>query len=81
MASEKPTRILLSKSDLTQEEISTLSDEDAWKLIYQISENSKDRRVQVLFTGFGASKKKELVNQHELPNNALSQIARRMTTS
>jgi len=61
MASEKPTMILLSKSDMTKEEISALSDAEAWKLIYSIrTVKAKDTRLQVCFTGFGTSKKQEL---------------------
>lgn len=63
MASEKPTMILLSKSDMSKEEISTLSDAEAWKLIYSIrTVKAKDTRLQVCFTGFGTSKKQELID-------------------
>jgi len=63
MASEKPTMILLSKSDMSKEEISDLSDAEAWKIIYSIrTVKAKDMRLQICFTGFGTSKKQELVN-------------------
>lgn len=63
MASEKPTMILLSKSDMSKEEISALSDAEAWKLIYSIrTVKAKDNRLQVCFTGFGTSKKQELID-------------------
>lgn len=63
MASEKPTMILLSKSDMSKEEISALSDADAWKLIYSIrAVKAKDTRLQVCFTGFGTSEKQELID-------------------
>ena len=63
MASEKPTMILLSKSDMSKEEIEVLSDAEAWRLIYSIRKvKVKDNRLQVCFTGFGSSKKEELTN-------------------
>ncbi len=63
MASKKPTNILLSKSDMSKEEISALSDAEAWKLIYSnCTVNAKDNRLQVCFTGFSPTKKEELVN-------------------
>ncbi|OUS23270.1 hypothetical protein A9Q98_15820 [Thalassotalea sp. 42_200_T64] len=62
MASEKPTMILLSKTDLNRDDISALSDSEAWKLIYSYrSTTAQDTRLQVCFTGFGTSKKQELV--------------------
>jgi NAD-dependent DNA ligase len=63
MASEKPTMILLSKSDMSKDEISALSDADAWKLIYSIrTTKAKDTRLQICFTGFGTTRKQELID-------------------
>ena len=63
MASPKPTMILKSKSDFSSEEIEALSDAEAWKLIYSIrTVKAKDNRLQVCFTGFGTTKKSELVD-------------------
>ena len=63
MASDKPTMILLSKSDMSKDEISALSDSEAWKIIYSIRTiKAKDTRLQICFTGFGTSKKQELIN-------------------
>jgi len=63
MASEKPAMILLSRSDMTKEQISSLSDAEAWKIIYSIrTAKAKDTRLQVCFTGFGASKKQKLID-------------------
>ncbi|MBO6850088.1 MAG: hypothetical protein JJ867_06380 [Marinobacter sp.] len=63
MASEKPTMILKSRSDLGDEEIASLTDAEAWKLIYSIrTTKAKDSRLHVCFTGFGTSKKEELTN-------------------
>ncbi len=64
MASEKPRRILLSKSDMNEAEIEELSDAEAWRLIYSIrTVKAKDKRLQVCFTGFGVSKKDELIEK------------------
>ncbi|WP_421866606.1 BRCT domain-containing protein [Motiliproteus sp.] len=61
MASAKPTSILRSKTDLSEEEIGLLSDAEAWRLIYSDRvKRSKDSRLQVCFTGFGASKREAL---------------------
>ncbi|MUK47555.1 hypothetical protein GNP79_12165 [Aliivibrio fischeri] len=61
MASQKPTMILLSKTDLTQKEVEQLSDADAWKIIYSIrAKKVQDDRLQVCFTGFGVSEKEAL---------------------
>lgn len=63
MASAKPSMILKSKSNMTSEQISALSDAEAWALIYSIrTVKAKDERLHVCFTGFGESKKQELIN-------------------
>ena len=63
MASDKPTMILKSKSDLSEDAIAALSDAEAWQIIYSIrTTKAKDSRIQVCFTGFGTSKKEELAN-------------------
>ncbi len=63
MASEKPTMILLSKSDMSKEEISSLSDAEAWRLIRSIGVvKAKDTRLQLCFTGFGTSRKQDLID-------------------
>lgn len=63
MPTEKATMILQSKTDLTKEQIADLTDTEAWDLIYSIrNTKAKDNRLQVCFTGFGASKKVELTN-------------------
>ena len=57
MASKKPTMILMSKTDMGEDEIKQLTDEEAWKLIYSFrSKKAKDNRLEVCFTGFGPRK-------------------------
>ncbi|WP_407545992.1 BRCT domain-containing protein [Vibrio parahaemolyticus] len=61
MASEKPTQILLSKSNLTREELDNMSDKEAWNLIYSMTpKHSKSQQLQVLFTGFSDSEREKL---------------------
>ena len=61
MASEKPTMILRSKTDMGAEDIEKLSDAEAWGIIYSIrSTKAKDTRLQVCFTGFGVTRKEAL---------------------
>lgn len=63
MASHKPTMILLSKTDLTESEISNMSDRKAWALIYSTrKEKAIDNRLQVCFTGFNVTMKKQLIS-------------------
>lgn len=62
MPSEKATMILLSKTDMTREEIGSLSDAAAWKIIYSTrAKKAQSNCLQVCFTGFGSSKKEELM--------------------
>jgi DNA ligase (NAD+) len=61
--SEKLRRILQSKSDLNDLQISAMSDAEGWALVYKLSGTKasvKDNRFQVCFTGFGATDKEEL---------------------
>ncbi|MEQ1530804.1 MAG: NAD-dependent DNA ligase LigA [Methylococcales bacterium] len=61
--SEKLRRILQSKSDLSDLQISAMSDAEGWALVYKLSGTKasvKDNRFQVCFTGFGAADKEVL---------------------
>ncbi len=80
MASEKPTIILKSKSDMSLEEISALSDAEAWRLIYSFrTEKAKDNRLQVCFTGFGSSKREELTNlAHNHRFNVMTSVTKKL---
>lgn len=80
MASEKPTMILKSKSDLSSEEIDALSDGEAWRLIYSIrTTKAKDTRLQVCFTGFGTSKKEQLANlAHDNRFKVVSSVTKKL---
>ena len=80
MASDKPTMILKSKSDLSSEEIEALTDAEAWKIIYSIrTVKAKDDRLQVCFTGFGTSKKEELVSRaHDNRFKVVASVTKRL---
>lgn len=60
MASEKPARILRSKSRLTDDDIAEMSDGQAWQHIYALEGQKKDRILEVCFTGFALDDKEEL---------------------
>jgi len=64
MASERITRILLAKSDLSSEEIASMSDGDAWGWLYtQFPPKSRRYRkanAEICFTGFGITERKGL---------------------
>lgn len=69
MPSKKVVMILKSKTDLSDAEIDILSDSDGWKLIYSLrTEKVKDNRLQICFTGFNDTRKKELVKIAENSN-------------
>lgn len=61
MPDELTTRILSSKTDMSQEEIARLTTGQAWAIIRSLrQEKVKDSRLQVCFTGFGRTRKNEL---------------------
>ena len=80
MASQKPTMILLSKTDLSEDEISKLSDSEAWKIIYSTrAQRIVDNRLQVCFTGFGVSVKKELTELATVNNfNVVKSVTKKL---
>jgi BRCT domain type II-containing protein len=57
---EKLELILRSKTGLTQEQISSISDGDGWRLVYEASPNRRADRVEICFTGFTAPEKEEM---------------------
>ncbi|EEX92050.1 hypothetical protein VIOR3934_01415 [Vibrio orientalis CIP 102891 = ATCC 33934] len=80
MASQKPTMILLSKTDLTEEEISQLSDAEAWQIIYSTrAKKVVDSRLQVCFTGFGTTEKNELTEMASANNfNVVKSVTKKL---
>jgi len=63
MAGEKVTRILRSRTDLSDEQIAQMSDAEGWQLIYSLkSQKSQIQKKanQICFTGFSPSDKERL---------------------
>jgi NAD-dependent DNA ligase len=63
MASEKVTMILKSKTNLTHEEISKMTDAEGWGLIYTLKHQgtkNKEKENEICFTGFSPSDKDRL---------------------
>ena len=63
MVSDRLRAILLSKTDLSEVQISQMTESQGWALLYAgstASRKPKDNRHQVCFTGFGSSEKDEL---------------------
>ena len=61
MPSEKATRAVLAKTDMTVEQVSELEEGEAWGIVYSFNpKKPKDTREQIHFSGFGANEKQEL---------------------
>ena len=60
MPSEKLSRILLSKSPFTLDEISKMTEGDGWKWIYAHAAPAKKKQPEICFTGFNDSEKEGL---------------------
>ncbi len=66
MPSHKATQILKSRTDLTEQQIYSLSESGAWKRIYELDQHEKLAKAalsveQICFTGFGASERAALI--------------------
>src|SRR5258708_13206784 len=60
MPSEKLTRILLSKSPFSQEQISAMTDAEGWKRAYANNAPDTEKHFEVCFTAFSHSEKGSL---------------------
>jgi len=65
MPSEKLIKILRSKTDLTDEQIIPLTDEEGWAKVYEAdaaakAEREANRKPTVLFTGFNKADRAEM---------------------
>lgn len=61
MPDERAAAILAANTDLTKAEIAVLSTPEAWRIIYSLrTPKTPDHRLEVCFTGFGASRRGEL---------------------
>ena len=75
MPSEKVTKILISKSNFTDEEINNMSEGEAWAWVYR-SKSPTDSRDQICFTGF---RPKETEKLWEIADNAGMKIVKSVT--
>jgi NAD-dependent DNA ligase len=57
MPSEKLTRILLSKSSFSSQQISLMTEAEGWRWIYANKAPEKENAFEVCFTGFSDSEK------------------------
>lgn len=80
MASQKPTMILLSKTDMLESDIAKMSDSEAWKLIYSLRQKKAvDSRLQVCFTGFNTSVKQRLIDMATVNNfNVVKSVTKKL---
>ena len=67
MAREKLIEILLSRTDLSREDIGKLSETEGWRIVYSLDAQEQEKKrenklPEVCFTGFGLSDKKRLCN-------------------
>jgi NAD-dependent DNA ligase len=62
MASEKVARILRSRTELSSEEIQSMSDGEAWRRVYSLPKRAKtiDHNGEICFTGFSPSQKSNM---------------------
>lgn len=64
MASDRPAKILRSKTNLPEDQIAQMSDAEAWKLIYTMdppkNQRPRKNRTEICFTGFSPSDKDRL---------------------
>ena len=61
MPSAKVTKILLSKSDFSVDEITKMTDGEAWAWVYRNKKTTaKDLRPQICFTGFRPKERENL---------------------
>jgi NAD-dependent DNA ligase len=60
MASEKVARILRSKSPMSEDQISAMTDQAAWDWVYSNRVAPRAKRTEVCFTGFLDEEKEAL---------------------
>jgi NAD-dependent DNA ligase len=75
--SEKLSRILRSKTDLTDEQLEQMTEREGWAVVYSLrSQETKEKKVEVCFTGFSPADKKELI---QIANDNNIHIAKSIT--
>ena len=59
--SVKLRSILLSKTELTEIQLEVMTEREDWRIVYSLrSKETKEKEIEVCFTGFSPSDKKEL---------------------
>lgn len=69
--SEKLIKILLAKTELSEKEISSISEAEGWRMVYGMAKK-KDHRPQICFTGFRPEEMNNLIALAE--NNGLKVV-------
>ncbi|POR10146.1 NAD-dependent DNA ligase LigA [Diaphorobacter sp. LR2014-1] len=67
--SDKLRRILRSRTDLTDEQISLLTDREGWSLVYSVQKKRPSKGPEICFTGLSASERATL--EETASNNGL----------
>jgi NAD-dependent DNA ligase len=60
MPTDQLKRILLAKSNFTEEQIASMSERDGWDWVYSHKPASQPKQEQICFTGFTDEEKAEL---------------------
>lgn len=71
--SEKLLRILRSKTQLSDLELSKLNESDGWNIVYSLSGTKKEKLIEICFTGFTPADKNELIKIAEENNFHVAQ--------
>lgn len=72
MVSEKVKRILLAKSDMSDEAIESLSEMEAWGIVYRLQGPAKPKRRTICLTGFSVSDRERLVRLLEAQGHKIA---------
>lgn len=75
--SKKLTQILKSKTDLTEKEIESLTEQKGWGIVYSMSPK-KELKTEICFTGFNPSKKEDLI---EIAKNNNFKVVKSVTVN
>ena len=75
--SEKLSRILRSKTNLNDEQLEQMTEREGWAVVYSLrSQKTKEKKVEVCFTGFSPAEKKELI---QIANDNNIHVAKSVT--
>lgn len=66
--SDKLIRILRSKTELSDSDLSKLTESEGWSIVYLLSGEKKEKLIEICFTGFSPNDKSELIRIAEENN-------------